>query len=69
MAEGDQIIIQTIKNLFQEDGEDELENCQKLCDFSTDFVLEATAKMLNVIFLPETRPFSSEKPPVSMSAR
>ena len=69
MAEGDQIIIQTIKNLFSDDGEDELENCQKLCDFSTDFVLEATAKMLNVIFSTEEKPFSSEKPPISMSAR
>ena len=46
----------------------DFETCQKLSDFSTDFVLESTAKMLNVIFNPQ-KPFETEKPPQSMSAR
>ena len=41
---------------------------KQLRDFSTDFVLEVTAKLLNVIRSPE-EPFKNVKPPQAMSAR
>ena len=47
---------------------EEFDQVLRLSDFSTDFVLQATAKILNVIFHPE-KPFENEKPPQSMSAR
>ena len=49
-------------------SDEEFDQVQRLSDFSTDFVLQATAKMLNVIFHPE-KPFEHEKPPQSMSVR
>ena len=39
-----------------------------MSDFSTDFVLEIVARLLNVIYEPEV-PFENVKPPPSMSAR
>ena len=47
---------------------EEFDQVLRLSDFSTDFVLQATAKILNVIFHPE-KPFENEKPQQSMSAR
>ena len=58
MAEGDIILLQTIKKLFPENEE----NFTKLGDFTTDFVLEVTAKLLNVIHSPD-EPFKNVKPP------
>ena len=58
MAEGDIILLQTIKKLFPENEE----NFTKLGDFTTDFVLEVTAKLLNVIHSPD-KPFKNVKPP------
>ena len=58
MAEGDIILLQTIKKLFPENEE----HFTKLGDFTTDFVLEVTAKLLNVIHSPD-KPFKNVKPP------
>ena len=58
MAEGDIILLQTIKKLFPENEE----HFTKLGDFTTDFVLEVTAKLLNVIHSPN-KPFKNVKPP------
>ena len=38
------------------------ENFSKLGDFTADFVLEVTAKLLNIIYSPE-EPFKNVKPP------
>ena len=45
------------------------EKLEKLCDFTTDFVLEVTAKLLNEIHGQNEKPFKNVKPPQSMSAR
>ena len=45
------------------------EKLEKLGDFTTDFVLEVTAKLLNEIHGQNEKPFKNVKPPQSMSAR
>jgi len=65
MAEGDIILLKQIQKLFPE-NEGKL---KKLGDFTTDFVLEVTAKLLNEIHGPNEQPFKNVKPPPSMSAR
>ena len=64
MAEGDIILLQAIKKLFPENEE----NFTKLGDFTTDFVLEVTAKLLNVIHGPD-QPFKNVKPPSKQGLR
>lgn len=71
MAEGDRILIQTIKSISQFESGDDGETFDRLSDFTTDYVLESASRCINAIYSAnnEETPFASVKPPPSMSAR
>lgn len=63
MAEGDIILLETIKKLFPE-TENEFKS---LSEFSVDFTLEISAKLINIIY--DKSVIQNVKAPQSMSAR
>lgn len=75
-ASGDAILIRTIRQLGKRDQGDvsddtdteDVEKFDSLSTFSTDYVLESVAKLINAIEADQP-PFAQIRPPPSMSAR